>query len=197
MKRRWKWLLVFLLLTLPILAGWAYVRANPLVFNESFWHHAHCIKIAGLELEGYAEQHNGQFPSHPRGYPNALLLMDENCFSTLTGPGYDETPLLEAKRTGRQLTEAECGRVYIQGLTQKSNPRLVLLFDKLPTPGGDHCHFLGRMSAPLGREVWYVGTGHEFIEENQWPTFAANQVQLLVQEGYDPAEAQRLYASQP
>ena len=31
-----------------------YVRTHPLIFNESFWTHAHCIKGGGLSLVGYA-----------------------------------------------------------------------------------------------------------------------------------------------
>ena len=30
-----------------------YVRTHPLVFNESFWDHAHCIKQAGMSLLMY------------------------------------------------------------------------------------------------------------------------------------------------
>jgi len=75
--------------------------------------HAHCIKYAGLELEQYASEHGGRFPSHPKGYPSALLLMNEDCFHALTGPGYDAAPLREAKRIGAELAEADCGRVYV------------------------------------------------------------------------------------
>src|SRR5262249_54228306 len=139
MWRRLRWVLLVLL----VLGGLAvlYVRSHPLVFNESLWQHAHCIKIAGLELERYAEENKGKFPHHPGGYGNALLLLSEDCFFALTGPGYDAAAFHAAKRNGRDLAEEECGRVYVQGLTKKSNPEIALLFDKLPTPGGDHCHF--------------------------------------------------------
>jgi hypothetical protein len=157
--------------------------------------HAHCIKFAGLQLEQYASEHEGRYPSHLKGYPNALLLMDEECFHALTGPGYNAAPLREAKRLGKELAEEDCGRVYLQGLTRKSNPEIALLFDKLPTPGGDHCHLPVRLWAPLGREVWLVGMGHTFVRESEWPEFAKNQVELLVQEGFDRQEAERLFAS--
>jgi hypothetical protein len=159
--------------------------------------HTHCIKFAGLQLEQYASEHEGRFPSHPKGYPNALLLMDEECFHSLTGPGYDAVPLREAKRLGKELAEEDCGRVYVQGLTKKSNPEIALLFDKLPTPGGDHCHLPVRLWAPLGREVWLVGMGHIFVRESEWPEFANKQVELLVQEGFERQEAERLFASKP
>ena len=192
MRRRWRWIL----LAVPpvVVFVFVYVRTHPLVFMDA---HAHCIAFAGLQLEEYASEHEGRFPSHPKGYPNALLLMHEDCFHSLTGPGYDAAPLVEAMRTGSDLPEEECGRVYIQGLTKKSNPELALLFDKLPTPGGDHCHLPARMWAPVGREVWLVGCGHIFVRESDWPKFASEQVELLVQEGFEREEAERLFACKP
>jgi hypothetical protein len=192
MKWKWRWLLLALTL-LPGLV-WVYVRTHPLVFMDV---HAHCIKYAGIQLEGYAADHDGRFPSHPKGYGNALLLMNEDCFQSLTGPGYDAAPFVEAKRTGSDLPEEECGRVYIQGLTKKSNSQIALLFDKLPTPGGDHCHLPFRLWAPLGREVWLVGTEQIFVSESDWPDFTKKQVELLVQEGCERQEAERLFASRP
>ena len=79
----------------------------------------------------------------------------------------------------------------------KSNPELALLFDKLPTPGGDHCHLPVRLWTSLGREVWLVGMGHIFVRESEWPDFARKHVNLLVQEGFEPQEAERLLASEP
>lgn len=192
MRRKWRWLLpAFALLGVLV---WVYIRTHPLVFMDT---HAHCIKVAGLELEQYASQHGGRFPSHPKGYPNALLLMDEDCFYTLTGPGYDATPLLEAKQMGKELAEKDCGRVYIQGLTENCNPEIALLFDKVPTPGGDHCHLPVRLWAPLGREVWLLGMGHRFVRESEWPEFTKKQVELLAQEGFDRQETERLFAAKP
>jgi hypothetical protein len=192
MNRKWsRWLIgAIACAVLAVL----YVRANPLVFNESLWTHAHCIKIAGLELEHFAAANGGKYPRHPRGYGNALLLLSEGAFHTLTGPGYTAKALHEAKRNNRDLSEEECGRVYVQGLTVKSDG-LALLFDKRPTPGGDHCHFPARLWAPLGREVWLVGGPLIFVKERSWPQFAQEQVELLVNEGIPREAAERLFAS--
>jgi hypothetical protein len=172
-----------------------YVRSNPLVFNESLWQHAHCIKIAGLQLHGHAHDHGGKFPFHPKGYGNALLLLDPDTYFALTGPGYDAAPFHAAKLTGKDLSEEDCGRVYVQRLTTKSNSEIALLFDKLPTPGGDHCHFPNRLWARLGREVWFVSGHMEFVAESSWPEFAQKQVKLLVEEGFDREEAEGLFAA--
>jgi len=191
MKRWRRWLAIFAILVVLIVA---YVWTHPLVFMDA---HRHCIKFAVLQFLQYADEHDGRFPSHPKGYGNALLLMDEVGFYALTGPGYDEAALLEAKKSNRDLSEEECGRVYVQGLTRKSNPEIALLFDKLPTPGGDHCPFPMRLFARLGREVLLVGGSSSFIAESEWPQFAKTQVELLAAQGFDRAEAERLFASKP
>ena len=195
MRRRWRWVLSAVIL--GALAAVVYVRTHPLVFNESMWQHAHCIKIAGLELEGYADQNGGRFPSHAGGYGDALLLLNEDCYFALTGPGYDATAFHEAKCRGTDLPEERCGRVYVQNLTRKSDPEIALLFDKLPTPGGDHCHLPARLWAPLGREVWLVGGWQTFVPESEWPAFARRQVELLAREGLPRQEAERLYGIAP
>jgi hypothetical protein len=150
-----------------------------------------------MALSQYATEHEGRFPFHPNGYGNALLLLNEDDFDALTGPGYDATPFRRARANGNVLSEEECGRVYIQGLTTKNNREVALLFDKLPTPGGDHCYLPFRMWASLGREVWLVGSEHIFVAEREWPEFTRTQVDLLVREGFERQEAERLFASTP
>jgi len=174
-----------------------YVRAHPLVFNESFWGHAHCIKGGGIALNMYADDHEGKFPHHASGYGDALLLMTNEVagwWETLTGPGYTAQPFLHALATRTHLSEEACGRVYVQGLSETNNPEVALLFDKLPTPGGDHCHGFARLTRPLVREVWTIGRGHQIIRESEWQAFAQGQVNLLVEAGLSRREAERLYA---
>lgn len=193
-RKRWPYA-VLLAFAASMLCVIAYIRSNPLVFNESSFQHAHCISQARQVLSMYAETHNGRFPTHPEGYANALLLMPEDMpWYALTGPGYDPKVLADAKARGTKLSEEECGRVYVQGLTVRSNPKLVLLFDKLPSPGGDHCHLPARIWAPLAREVLFVSGEDTVIRESDWPDFARQQVELLVQEGWPRQEAERLYA---
>jgi hypothetical protein len=192
MRRKWRSVILSVLVfaTLAI----AYVWTHPLVFMSV---HRHCITNAGVQLDVYASDHDGRFPYDPKGYGNALLLMDDDYFETLTGPGYDASPFRRAKQTGEDLPEDECGRVYIQGLRKAGNLDIALLFDKLPTPGGDHCGLPRRLWAPLGREVWFVGGHQEFVKETEWPAFSARQVDLLVTGGFNRQEAERLFASRP
>lgn len=177
-----------------------YVRTHPLVFNESFWEHAHCLKAGGMALHSYAHEHGDRFPSHPGGYGDALLLLTNEVagwWESVTGPGYNAKPFTEALASGSHLPEKSCGRVYVQGLTMTNDYEIALLFDKVPTPGGDHCHLFHRLRHPLGREVWTIGQGMIYIPEKDWPAFARRQIELLVAAGISQTEAERLYAQQP
>jgi hypothetical protein len=182
------------------IAGWIYVATHPLVFNESFWSHAHCIPQAGLALRIYAGDHFGHFPAHTNGYGDALLLLLEGEYTlsyALTGPGYDRFVFDCALTNRTDVPEAECGRVYVQGLTETNNPELVILFDKLPTPGGDHCHGFARLTAPLCREVAFVDGSRRTIREAGWPQFSRKQIELLEKEGFSREQAEALYAETP
>src|SRR5579864_4778568 len=99
-----------------------FLATHPEALSGVYWeHHKHCIKFSGMALRQYADDHGGRFPYDSLGYPQALLLLDEECYHALTGPGYDATPLRRAKQEGTDLAEEECGRVYVQGLTIDSN----------------------------------------------------------------------------
>jgi len=164
-----------------VLLSIVYVRAHPLVFNECFFGHAHCMKSAGLGLESYAADHGGRFPFHTNGCAAALALAVAGgycCDSELTGPGY-------------------VTRVYVQGLSRANDGQLAMLFDKVPTPGGDHCHFFQRMRAPLGREVYTIGNGMRFIPQREWSKFSIEQVNLLVAAGIRRREAEDYYSEIP
>lgn len=158
-----------------------YVRAHPLVFNESFFGHAHCMKSAGLGLESYAADHGGRFPFHTNGCMAALALAIAGRYcsdSELTCPGY-------------------IPRVYVQSLSRTNDGEIAILFDKVPTPGGDHCHFFQRMRAPLGREVYTIGNGMRFIPESGWSKFSREQVDLLVAAGMKQLQAEDYYSEFP
>ena len=89
-KRRWlkRWLIASIVTTI---AGGVYIRTHPLVFNESFFGHAHCMAQAGGALILYTGDNFGRFPAHTNGYGDALLLLvpEHTSWAMLTGPGYD------------------------------------------------------------------------------------------------------------
>ena len=64
--------------------GFYYVKTHPLVFNESFLEHAHCIVGGGLSLDGYAAEHEGRFPFSTNGYGDALVMVNAGWDESLT-----------------------------------------------------------------------------------------------------------------
>ena len=194
-KRKWHQRLL-LSFVVTAIACVVYVRTHPLVFNESFFQHAHCMAQTAGTFPLYARDNFGRFPTHTNGYGDALLILvpDYTPWSLLTGPGYDSNADREWKRTGANVPESECGRVYVQGLTETNNPSIAILFDKVPTPGGDHCHGLNRLNTPLCRDVLFLSGRRDTIDESKWPDFAKNQIELLVNEGFSRAAAEQIYA---
>jgi hypothetical protein len=181
-------------LVLTAAATW-YVKSHPLVFNESLWQHAHCIPQAGLALKQYALDHQGRFPYCTNGYGDALLLLTNemgNAWGSCTGPGYDSAVFAEAARTGRHIPEKACGRVYVQGLSDTSNPKIAVLFDKTAAPP-DHCHFPRRLWWGSARDVCFVDGSWRSVPVEEWPGFARSQIELLVADGFPRAKAQQLY----
>ena len=174
-----------------------YWRTHPLVFNESFTGHAHCIVGGGQSLLAYAREHDGRFPYHTNGYGDALVMVNAGWDSSLTGPGYDAQVFDRARKSGEDAPESEFGRVYVQGLTEENDTEIALLFDKLPTPGGYHCTGFARLKAPLAREAWTVGSGHLVIPESKWPAYAKRQIELLITAGITREQAERYYSEKP
>jgi hypothetical protein len=192
--------IVFALAGLAVLVavGWyaarSYVESRSLVFNESFFGHAHCITQAGLALRIHANANAGQFPFHTNGFGDALLPLIASAGAyPFTGPMFDSSELMAAQAARRDVDESRLGRIYVQGLSETNNPAIALLFDQWATPGGDHCHGLARLSAPLGREVLWLDGSHEFVKESEWHGFATNQIVLLEAEGIDRRTAQVYY----
>jgi len=174
-----------------------YVRTHPLVFNESLFMHAHCIVIMGLSLDSYAAEHDGHYPADTNGYGNALLQLTNytaDFWAGMTGPGYDSKVFEEAARTGQHIPESECGRIYVQGLSRTNDPDIALFFDKIPSPGGDHCHFPWRLYAPMAREVWTIGSGRRVIRDTDWAAYCKTQIDLLIEAGIPKERAEEYYA---
>jgi hypothetical protein len=174
----------------PVLALVLFV----IVLNVFWPSHQHCIKQTGLSLRTYAVDHFGKFPYHTNGFGDAivLLLKEDFCGAAMfTAPGDDGSLLKECLRTGAHMPEERCTRAYVQGLSDGNNPQIAVVFDRYPTPGGDHGR---RPWGPLLRDVALVDGSMLSIHEEKWPEFRRKQIELLVAEGISRAEAEKLYA---
>ncbi len=168
-----------------------YVQRHPLIFNESFFGHAHCWRMAEGYLKQYAAENEGRFPFHTNGYGDAVLLIPDVWLECFSGAGYDTQAWIQAQRTGSDVPEDQCGRVYVQGLSLTNDPEIILLFDKIPT-AGDHRHFFSRIWAPPVREVVKI-KGAEIIPESEWLDVTKRQIELLVVAGISREQAVAYY----
>jgi hypothetical protein len=169
---------------------------RPIAITEAFFTHNHCMKTLDGALEQYALENGGRFPTHTNGYGDALLLLHKYQ-AFLSGPGFSETVFDRAAADGTNVPEEKCGRVYVQGLSKKSNPAIAIVFDKRASPG-DHLHGFRRLWAPMGRDVLYVESHPDygwFVEESDWEEFARKQIELLVADGMRRDVAEEFYAA--
>lgn len=199
-SRKWRNILVIIALVMAFC--FFYVKTHPLIFNESWAGHRHCISQLGKVFSMYSMDHDGHFPSHTNGYGDALLLIADYLGRNpqfLTGPCYDDSVFEHALSHDENVNipEEECGRVYVQGLSPKSNSEIVILYDKVATPGGDHCHLPQRFRASLGREVLYIDGSTGYVKESEWPDFTKKQIALLIEEGFQDETARWYYSQEP
>jgi hypothetical protein len=103
---------------------------KPLVFNESWYSHKHCIKQWGMALKIYADDNGGKFPAHASGYAAALQLLMKppdhlmGTYLVMGAPGGYSGKVFEVLGFGRQ-TAGEfmcraCARILSQRLLSSS-----------------------------------------------------------------------------
>lgn len=191
-KKSW----VTVLVTLVILPLLWYGGMFAIGYFNLFGAHQHCSKGLSLSLRQYAGENEGKFPFHTNGFGDALLLLlKEDLVTdsrTLTAPGDDGRMFNECLTNGANVDETKCSRIYIQGLSETNTGEhaVALAFDAYPTPGGDH----GRR--PWGepiRDVVMADGSVEFIHEKNWPKFATNQINCLVELGMSRSEMETLF----
>lgn len=197
-SRKKRWLLglaVSLGLLLLAAVGAFLVIGNFNLFRA----HQHCSKGLGLLLRQYASTHYGNYQVHSNGFGDALLLLikddDHANVRLLVAPGDDGKMLLECLEKHLDVPEAECSRIYIQGLSEKNaDDGVALVFDTYPTPGGDH--FRRPWGKPI-RDVVMADGSVEFIPEKRWPAFAHDQIERLVRLGHERSGLEKLYGVKP
>lgn len=176
MRRRLLRWLVGVIVVMAMLVGAA-------VFWSFTMVHRHCIKACVMALRVYAEEHHGLLPSHPRGFGDAMLLLVKEGYlqsvASLSAPGDDGSLLERALEKNLDVPEEQCSRVYVQGLRYSDSGELCVIFDRHPTPGGDHRYGMG----PSLREVCLLDCSMQTIPDGEWPKFSTQQVEMLVKTG--------------
>mgnify|MGYP007070990271 CR=1 FL=1 len=144
-------------------------------------------------LRIYAAEYGGKFPVHTNGFGDALALLvaksEADAARYFVGVGDDGAWLQAAATNGSNVPEDRCTRIYVQGLDE-SKYELAILFDRYAVRGGDHFRSIFR---PYVREVCMADGSMQVIRQENWATFASNQVELLVREGVSRATAEAYY----
>jgi hypothetical protein len=161
--------------------------------------HRHCMKCAGAGFRIYESDHQGRLPLDTNGFGDALMLLvkgeylgdPQDGWHFVTGVGDDGSIFRAALASGGHIPEEKCSRVYVQGLSERNDYGIAILFDRYASPGGDHFH------SPWGRparEVCLLDGSMQIIAETNWAQFSSNQIELLVRNGIPRATAQHYYA---
>jgi hypothetical protein len=141
----------------------------------------------------YSSEHQGQLPFSTNGFGDALLILakpDPSVINTICGPDDDGHIFREALTNHFIVLEAQCSRVYVQGLSESNNPDICILFDRNSCKGGDH------FRSPWGhrlREGSLLDGEMVTIRDEDWPEFSRKQVALLIAAGFAQSNALRLY----
>jgi hypothetical protein len=164
--------------------------------------HHHCIKQLGAAIQVYASDYDDKYPFHTNGFGDALILClkhqgvdSKNYAAVFTAPGDDGQFLRDSMRNGTHVPEEQCTRAYVQGLSETNSHEICLVFDRYPSPGGDHRR--RPFGGPMLREVCMLDGSMQIIPESQWPAFRTNQIELLVAAGIKRDVAEKLYAPYP
>ena len=136
-----------------------------------------CLKGLGLSLLGYAERHNGHFPTGgccPEASLSLLYREEPDLGAcVLSGKTKSTEAAQELLERGELLGPDTCDWHYVEGLTQSDDPRLALVWDKVGL-GHD-----GQRLSGGGHSILRVNCMEEVIPGSEWPQFLEEQEQLM------------------
>lgn len=157
----------------------------------------HCIRAVSMVLGGYAAGNGGKYPISNRGWADALLELSKSEGGDSWIPYFvgvdDHGELFKRSLTDHSdIPESKCTRIYVQGLSESSNPGIAIVFDRFSTEGGDHSRGLSRQ--PKLREVAFVDGSMTVIKDADWPAFEKRQRELLRLQGFPTKQIEEIYA---
>ena len=150
--------------------------------------HQHCIKATAIAFSSYAGDHGGKYPTHTNGWGDALLLLVKSNYadiSLICGPNDDGRVFREALEKGTDVPEELCSRVYVQGLSKDKANGVLILFDRVSFPGGDH--FYG-LKEPIREGLEGDGSTSQ-INDKLWLRYSREQVTKLMELGFSREQA--------
>jgi hypothetical protein len=186
MNRRWRrgqgWLIAVL-----VIGGGCVLAEYVVWLHRRYWR---CIVAAGMSLRNFASDHGGGFPAPTNGFGNPFAGWARSFpreIPVLVGPGDDGSWLRDAAFSGESMVAEVCSRIYVQGLNESLDSRIVVRVDRFETRGGDHSPrpWAGYLRGAIRLDGSLAG-----VPVAGGPAFARNQVQLLVQAGIPRATAE-------
>jgi hypothetical protein len=171
--RRWR--RIGAIVVLVALVAFLLVGLNRYYFP--YGRHPSCNVALKLALSEYAQSHGGRFPdSGGSGASLGLLAADFPQWSIIAGKGRLAEAAERYYRTNGTLSDELSNWHYVPGLTEDSDPRLALFWDKT---GLSHA---GMRQKPVRYEVSFVDGGGRLVDEAEWPSFLEGQRKLRQEE---------------
>ena len=179
--------LASVLLVIGGVAGWFLSRPE---------YHRHCIRAVPMILGEYAAANGGKYPASDRGWADALLELSKTDATDSWIPyfvGVDDHGELftRALIDHSDIPESKCTRIYVQGLSESSNPGIAVVFDRFSTQGGDH--WRGNFSQPKLREAVLLDGSMKVIKDADWAAFETHQRELLQEAGFSMEQIEAIY----
>ncbi len=136
-----------------------------------------CLKGIGIELYGYAHERDGWFPHGKSSAEGSLSILCENSDPNLEWVrGKNILPEIAqaAWKKDRQLGPSSCGWHYVEGLNEKDDSEIAIVWDKAWGLGHN-----GQRIRGFAHEVAFVDGTTKGIALKEWPKFAMEQREKL------------------
>jgi hypothetical protein len=169
-QRRKLWFVVILALAVLGAAGFARWR-----YTFPYGRSHCCAKQISTALKMYANDHGGRYPSGESSPEASLSLLYPKYLPSpepLRGKTVPAAIVNQRLTNGQRLTPETCGWHYVEGLSEDSDPRLLLLWDKV---GLGHN---GQRLPDGGHEVVFVDHSVKQLSGAEWRAVFAEQEKL-------------------
>lgn len=160
-----------LVLLIGSVTGWYAHHRHRYPFG---WSHC-CDKALALELQAYADAHQGWFPrgeSCPEASLGLLYGGNPDIGQTLRGKTVPTEVTVGRLQRGEPLTPETCGWQYVEGLRNDDDVRLALFWDKA---GLGHN---GERLSGGGHIVHFVRGDQRHVPAAEWDDFLSQQALL-------------------
>jgi hypothetical protein len=182
-RRRWRrWLFVLTFVMVGTVTCWCLLGYYVASWKYPYgWSHC-CDKALYIALARYAQDHGGRYPSGEATPEASLSLLYPKYIDadTLRGKTVPLEVVEYVLKQGKRLGPDTCGWHYVEGITDKDDPELALVWDKA---GLGHN---GERLSGGGHDVVFR-YGVRYVSGADWPEFMKKQEELLAKRKQQPS----------